>query len=58
MPKRDLFMLGVNEHRIIVKGEFAKAVRQAARKSAIPPVSKKKNAAKVDKESGFHFEWK
>lgn len=35
-------MLGVNEHRIIVKGEFAKAVRQAARKSAMPSVNKKK----------------
>jgi len=51
-------MLGVNEHRIIVKGEFAKAVRQAARKSAMPSVNKKKIAAKVDKKSSFHFEWK
>ncbi len=51
-------MLGVNEHRIIVKGEFAKAVRQAARKSATLSVNKKKNVAKVDKKSAFHFEWK
>lgn len=51
-------MLGVNEHRIIVKGKFAKAVRQAARRSVVSSVKKKKNAAKVNKESGFHFEWK
>lgn len=51
-------MLGVNEHRIIVKGEFAKAVRQAARESVVSSVNKKKNAAKVDKKSAFHFEWK
>lgn len=51
-------MLGVNEHRIIVKGEFAKVVRQAARKSVMSSVNKEKNAAKVDKKSTFHFEWK
>lgn len=53
-------MLGVNEHRIIVKGEFAKAVRQAARKSVVSSMNmnKKENMDKVDKKSDFHFDWK
>lgn len=49
-------MLGIKEHRVIVSGKFADAVRKAAKESAntdLKPVSTKKSS-----EKQFHFEWK
>ena len=50
-------MLGINEHRVIVKGEFAAAVRKAA-KAAVVANSKQVSSQKDSKEKKYHFDWK
>ena len=50
-------MLGINEHRVVVTGEFAAAVRKAAKASVIAnakQVSPKKDSG----EKKYHFDWK
>ena len=50
-------MLGINEHRVIVTGEFAAAVRKAA-KAAVVANSKQVSSQKDSKEKKCHFDWK
>ncbi len=50
-------MLGISEHKVIVSGKFAEAVRKAAKDSAnidVRPVPSKKSSDKAK----FRFEWK
>jgi hypothetical protein len=52
-------MLGINENKVIVKGKFAKAVRLAAKKSAIcPSPTDKQSIPQKSEDSDFHFDWK
>ena len=50
-------MLGINEHRVIVTGEFAAAVRKAAKASVVAN-SKQVSSQKDSKEKKCHFDWK
>ena len=50
-------MLGINEHRVIVTGEFTAAVRKAAKASVIAN-SKQVSSQKDSKEKNYHFDWK
>lgn len=50
-------MLGINEHRVIVTGEFAAAVRKAAKASVIAN-SKQVSPKKDSGEKKYHFDWK
>lgn len=50
-------MLGINEHRVVVTGEFAAAVRKAAKASVIAN-SKPVSSQKDSKEKKYHFDWK
>lgn len=50
-------MLGINEHRVIVTGEFAAAVRKAA-KAAVIANSKQVSSKKDSGEKKYHFDWK
>ena len=50
-------MLGIKEHKVIVTGKFAAAVRKAAKDSVIAnskQVSQKKDLG----EKKYHFDWK
>lgn len=50
-------MLGINEHRVIVTGEFAAAVRKATKASVI--ANAKQTSPKIDsREKKYHFDWK
>ena len=50
-------MLGINEHSVIVTGEFAAAVRKAAKASVI--ANSKQVSPKNDSgEKKYHFDWK
>ena len=49
-------MLGINEHRVIVTGEFAAAVRKAAKASVIAN-SKQVSSQKDSKEEKCLFDW-
>lgn len=51
-------MLGINEHKIIVKGEFAKAVRKAAKESAVHTATNKTTDKGTARNHHFNFEWK
>lgn len=50
-------MLGINEHRVIVTGEFAAAVRKATKASVVAN-SKQASFQKDSKEKKYHFDWK
>lgn len=51
-------MLGINEQKIIVKGEFAKAVRKAAKESVVHPATNKTTNKDIVRNHHFDFEWK
>lgn len=50
-------MLGIKEHKVIVTGKFAAAVRKAAKDSVIAN-SKKVSPKKDSGEKKYHFDWK
>lgn len=50
-------MLGIKEHSVIVTGEFAAAVRRAAKASVIAN-SKQVSPKKDSGEKKYHFDWK
>lgn len=50
-------MLGIKEHKVIVTGKFAAAVRKAAKDSVIA-ISKQVSPKKDLKEKKYHFDWK
>ncbi len=50
-------MLGINGHRVIITGEFAAAVREAA-KGAVIANSKQASPKKDSGEKKYHFDWK
>lgn len=50
-------MLGIKEHSFIVTGEFAAAVRKAAKSSVIAN-SKQVSPKKDSGEKKYHFDWK
>lgn len=50
-------MLGIKEHKIIVTGKFAAAVRKAAKDSVIAN-SKQVSPIKDSGEKKYHFDWK
>ena len=50
-------MLGIKKHSIIVTGEFAAAVRKAAKASVIAN-SKQVFSKKDSGEKTYHFDWK
>lgn len=50
-------MLGIKEHSVIVTGEFAAAVRKAAKASVIAN-SKQVSSKKDSGEKKYHFDWK
>lgn len=49
-------MLGIKEHSVIVTGEFAVAVRKAAKSSVIAN-SKQVSSKKDSGEKKYHFYW-
>lgn len=49
-------MLGIKEHSVIVTGEFAAAVRKAAKDSVIAN-SKQVSPKKDSGEKKYHFDW-
>lgn len=52
-------MLGINVQKIIVKGEFAKAVRKAAKESAVHSAATNKTPDKgTVNNHHFDLEWK
>lgn len=51
-------MLGINEQKIIVKGEFAKAVRKAAKESVVHSNANKSTDKGSARNHHFIFEWK
>lgn len=50
-------MLGIKDHSFIVTGEFAAAVRKAAKASVIAN-SKQVSSKKDSGEKKYHFDWK
>ena len=50
-------MLGIKEHSFIVTGEFAAAVRKAAKASVIAN-SKQVSSKKDSGGKKYHFDWK
>lgn len=50
-------MLGIKEHRVIVTGKFAAAVRKAAKDSVVAN-SKQVSPKKDSGEKKYHFDWK
>lgn len=51
-------MLGISEQKIIVKGEFAKAVRKAAKESVVNLATNKATNKDTVQNHHFIFEWK
>ena len=49
-------MSGLDGHKVIVSGEFAKAVRKAARKASLAQDKPEKKETSTKKE--FSFNWK
>lgn len=50
-------MLGINEHKVIVTGKFAAAVRKAAKASFVA-YSKRVSPKKDSENMKYHFDWK